>query len=181
MKQNIDYDKPQKGFVAWLRNVWLGIVDSFKYNPCKLAGILIALPGLFIGFFLGTHSQVQFYVLKGEFDFSGLFMFILVLLGCVNIFNGVTLMSKKNLGTIITSAICSIVITIVGILWIQRIFYSMELVNSGQVILPEGKLYELGKYEIQSILSVCASILCSIVGCIYGYIKRDKNYKKVKF
>jgi len=114
-----------------IQNWWLGVVDSFRYNPCKLPGILILLPGVFIGFFLGIHCKVQFFVMEGEYNFSGLFMFVLVLMGCVNIFNGVTLMSKRNLGTVVTSLICSLVIAVVGILWIQRIFYSQYLVNSG--------------------------------------------------
>lgn len=170
--------------VEFFRNLYLGFVDSFKYNPCKLPGILVLLPGVFIGFFLGTHSNVQFYVNAAieEYDFSGLFMFILVLMGCINIFNGITLMSKRNLGTVITSFLCSVLITIVGILWIQRIFYSAYLVNVAKVVKLEGDaLYVFGKHEIWSIISVILSIVCSLSGCVLGYFKRNKEYKKVVF
>ena len=170
-------------FVKFFKDWWIGLVDSFKYNPCKLPGILVALPGVFIGFFLGIHSNVQFYVNTtiNEYDFSGLFMFVLVLMGCVNIFNGVTLMSKRNLGTVITSFACSILITVVGVLWIQRIFYSQYLVNSGIILLEGGALYTLGSNEWLSIVSVGLSIVCSLGGSILGYFKRNKNYKKVVF
>ncbi len=164
-----------------IQNWWLGVVDSFRYNPCKLPGILILLPGVFIGFFLGIHCKVQFFVMEGEYNFSGLFMFVLVLMGCVNIFNGVTLMSKRNLGTVVTSLICSLVIAVVGILWIQRIFYSQYLVNSEIVKPSSGEGYTLGVTELASIGSVALSILCSIGGSILGYFKRNKDYKKVVF
>lgn len=166
-----------------IQNWWLGIVDSFRYNPCKLPGILVLLPGVFIGFFLGIHSEVQFFVNKeiNEFDFSGLYMFVLVLFGCINIFNGITLMSKRNLGTAITSLVCSLIITVVGILWIERIFYSKYLVDTGIHNLGNKEGYVLGSNEILSMVSVGLSILCSLAGSILGYFKRNKNYKKVVF
>lgn len=164
-------------------NWWIGTIDSYKYNPCKAPGILVLLPGVFIGFFLGVHSEVQFFVNTSinEFDFSGLFMFLLVLFGCINIFNGVTLMSKRNLGTVITSFICSLIITIVGILWIERIFYSKSLVDSGIIKLEGNAAYVIGRNELFSIFSVSLAIICSMSGSILGYFKRNKNYKKVVF
>ncbi|MDE6407779.1 MAG: hypothetical protein K2K48_05630 [Anaeroplasmataceae bacterium] len=166
-------------FKSYLYGIWYNFVDSFRYNPCKLAGILVALPGLFIGFFLGFHSQVTFLTLDNELDFSGALMFILVLMGCINIANGVTLSSKKNLGTVITSTICSVIILICGIFWIQRIFYSKSLVDSGRITLDGAGSYDLTFTVWMSIISVILSMVCSIAGCILGYIKRDKNYKKV--
>ncbi len=182
--QNKDEKKAKKFWAvvkSYCANLWLGIRDSFRYNPCKLAGILVALPGLFIGFFLGFHSTITFLVAEGESNYAGLLMFLLVLFGCVNIFNGFTLISKRNLGTVITSSVCSLIITVCGIIWIERIFYSQHLVQSGQIVLEGNAAYVLGTNHIMSIISVALSILCSVAGCILGYIKRDKNYKKVKF
>lgn len=163
--------KKQNAFVKLLDDWWYNFKDSFKYNPCKLAGILVALPGLFMGFFLGVHSQILFL----DNDYYGLYMFLMVLLGCINVFNGVTLMSKKNLGTVITSALCSAVIAVVGILWIVAIFQSYN----ADVVLS--KPYTLNIEHYVSISCVVLSIVCSIAGCILGFIKRDKNYKKVVF
>lgn len=156
---------------TFVGNVWYNLIDSFKYNPCKLPGILILLPGLFMGFFLGVHSKIIFL----NNDFSGLYMFLMVLLGCLNIFNGVSFMSKKNLGTLIISFLCSVIITVVGILWIKAIFDSYH----ADVVLIEP--YVLGSEHYISIACVILSILCSLLGCILGFIKRDKNYKKVVY
>lgn len=181
--EEVTEEKHKNAVLEYLGNIWYGIVDSFRYNPCKLPGILVALPGLFIGFFLGFHSSVDFFVntQAGEQDISGLLMFILVLMGCVNIANGVTLSSKKNLGTVITSSVCSLIIVICGVLWIQRIFYSQYLVNSGILTTLGGSNYDFNFSTWMSVISVILSIVCSVAGCLLGYLKRNKNYKKVVY
>ncbi len=181
-------------FLAYLYGIWYNFIDSFKYNPCKLAGILVALPGLFIGFFLGFHSQVLFLVkhevivdgvvlVAKEADFSGLLMFLLILMGCINIFNGVTLSSKRNLGTVITSTLCTAVIVVCGIFWIQKIFYSNYLCtipfDQGGHNISGGYTFDFA--TIMSIVSVVLAMACSVVGCVLGFIKYNRNYKKVKF
>lgn len=172
-------------FLSYLYGIWYNFIDSFRYNPCKLPGILIALPGLFIGFFLGFHSNVIFLVnnVKNESDFSGLLMFILVLMGCINIFNGVTVSSKRNLGSVIVSSVCSIAIIVCGIFWIQKIFYSNYLctipVEQGGHDLTGG--YQFTTSTIMSIISVILSMVCSLIGCVWGFFKYNRNYKKVKF
>lgn len=171
-----------KGLGKYLYGIGYNIVDSFRYNNCLLPGLLILLPGLFIGFFLGVHSSVQFFVKPDESDFSGLLMFLLVLFGCINIFSGVTFISKKNLGTAITSTVCSGIITVCGVLWIQKIFYSQSLLDKGIIITgEEGVSKVLNNYAIISILAVILAIVCSLAGCIMAYFTRNKNYKKVKF
>lgn len=170
--------KKEQNIVAkYLLGIWYNFIDSFRYNHCKLPGILIALPGLFIGFFLIFHSRITF--LGGIAQFSGFYMFMLVLFGCINIFNGVTVISKKNLSSIIISIICSLVIVVFGILWIYSIFYSYNLATSGKVELLQK--YTLGVNEITSMICVILSMICSTVGCVLAFIFRDKNYKKVKF
>ena len=161
--------------MGFISNWWKGFKDSFIYNPCKLPGILVALPGVFIGFFLGIHSKIIFHTLENQADLSGLMMFILVLMGCINIFNGVTLMSKRNLGTVITSALCSIVIAIVGVIWIYNIFYSKMLVDTGKITQASGEGYPLTALHWESIISVALAIICSLSGCVLGYFKRNKE------
>ncbi|MBD5390459.1 hypothetical protein HDR67_00385 [bacterium] len=172
-------EKKGFSFKKYFLNIWLSFLDSFKYNPCKLAGILVALPGLFIGFFLEFHSKVRFVVMDGQPDLSGFYMFIMVLLGCINIFNGVALSSKRNLGTVIVSAVCSLVITVFGALWIYSIINSFVLVSTGKVDLKTPLSVDVN--IIMSIICVVLAIACSIAGCILGYIRRNKDYKKVKF
>ena len=124
-----------------------------------------------MGFFLGVHSKILFL----NNDFAGLYMFIMVLMGCINVFNGVAVMGKRNLSSILISFICSLVITVVGILWIVAIFTSWK----ADVILETP--YTLNSEHFISMGCVVISILCSLVGCIWAFIKRDKNYKKVVF
>ena len=176
-------EKKLNPVAKFFRDWWIGTVDSFRYNPCKLAGILVLLPGVFIGFFLGFHSGVTFFVNAdaGEQDFSGLLMFVLVLMGCVNIFNGVTLMGKRNLGSVIVSSLCSAIIVICGVFWIERIFYSKHLIDEGIVKLTSGEGFTFTFNHIMSIGSVVLAMLCSVLGCILGYINRNKDYKKVTF
>ena len=50
--------KALKSFGLFVKNVWLNFIESFKYNNCKLAALLTAVPGVFLGFFLIFHSQV---------------------------------------------------------------------------------------------------------------------------
>ena len=66
MDDNRYEDVPEKenGFKKFLKacgtyfkNVFGAFLDGFKYNNMKLAAILVAIPGLVIGFFLVAHAQ----------------------------------------------------------------------------------------------------------------------------
>lgn len=177
--EQVTPDKKKEGFGQYLKNVWLGFLDTFQYNPCKLPGILIALPGLFIGFFLAWHSKVRFIVEDGQLNLSGFYMFIMVLFGCINIFNGVTFSSKRNLGSLIISIICSLVIAVFGVLWIVGIANSFALTSSGKVVLQIPLKFDFSC--AMSIIGVALAIICSVIGCLLGYFKYDRNYKKVVF
>lgn len=50
--------KVLKMFVQYLKNLAYDFVQGFKYNNMKLPGILVAIPGLLIGFFIGFHAPV---------------------------------------------------------------------------------------------------------------------------
>lgn len=164
-------EKKKNLFKETLASFVYNFKDSFKYNPCKFAGILIALPGFFMGFFLGVHSKILFL----NNDFAGLYMFIMVLMGCINVFNGVAVMGKRNLSSIVISFLCSLIITVVGVLWIVAIITSWK----ADVILEVP--YTLNSEHYISMGCVVVSILCSLIGCVWAFIKRDKNYKKVTF
>ena len=163
--------KKKNPFKEVLASMIYNFKDSFKYNPCKFAGILIALPGFFMGFFLGVHSKILFL----NNDFAGLYMFIMVLMGCINVFNGVAVMGKRNLSSIVISFLCSLIITVVGVLWIVAIITSWK----ADVILETP--YTLNSEHYISMGCVVISILCSLIGCAWAFVKRDKNYKKVTF
>lgn len=53
-KENV-FVKILKTFGRYLKFTFIDFINSFKYNNMKLAAILFALPGLFLGFFMFAH------------------------------------------------------------------------------------------------------------------------------
>lgn len=181
-------------FKKWWKNFFLGIVQSFQYNRMKLPGLLVAVPGIFLGFFLKFHSTVVLgvtfsgkatydpvtdsivqEVLIKPFDFMGISMFLLVLLGILNLFTAASMMSKKNLGSVVVSTITTALILISGILYFYCIIHYFNLKNSGQVSASFGMCSDL----IVSMITVGISMVTSLVGVILGYIFYDRTYEKV--
>ena len=46
--QTTETEAKKNPFKETIASIVYNFKDSFKYNPCKFAGILIALPGFFI-------------------------------------------------------------------------------------------------------------------------------------
>ena len=55
-KENV-FAKAFKAFGKYLARVWKDFIASFRYNNMKLAGWLIAVPGIFIGFFFSGSAS----------------------------------------------------------------------------------------------------------------------------
>ena len=181
-------------FVTYLKNLWYDFRTSFKYNNMKLAGILVAIPGIFLGFFLTLHANVvtkmslttaHFDEAKEEivqvsylkpFDFSALVLFLMVLFGILNIFTSVTMSSKKNLGSVVLATITTSLIVICGALYLYSIFFYLSLLNANK-IGTANNFYTKDLYI--SIASVIVSIVTSIAGVILGFIRYDRTYEKV--
>lgn len=153
-KENI-FQKMLKMFWQYLKNLGYDFVVSFKYNNMKLPAILVAIPGILLGFFLKWHAPVvrelvfeqannQFY--KGfSFDYSGMVLFILMLFGILNIFTAVSMSGKKNLGSVVLSTICTSVIVICGILYLVAVFTFFEGVNEYRVAYDQTYAEELAR------------------------------------
>ncbi len=142
--------KVLKIFGQYLKNLGYDFIVSFKYNNMKLASILVAIPGVLLGFFLKWHAPVvrtivfsqgeldgvaQFY--KISFDYSGMILFILMLFGILNIFTAFSMSKKKNLGSVVLSTICSSVIIVCGVLYIFAIVIFFEGYNLNQTAFAE--------------------------------------------
>ena len=202
-------------FLTFLRNVAYDFFTSFKYNNMKLAGILVAVPGIFIGFFLGVHSNLiriteykssaTSYYMNFSFDYSGLALFILMLFGILNIFTGVQMMGKKNLGSVVVSTLCTTVIIVCGALYIYALYVFIkgtgefkEAVNA--IMKAQGLTFAQAKDQVKnvgisideltllsikdsdiiiSIGSIVVSMVAPLIGCILGFIKYDRTYEKV--
>jgi hypothetical protein len=195
--------KAFKAFGKYLKGVLYDFIASFKFNNMKLPGILIAIPGILIGFFLVWHAPVvkelsflgpdqwdpeaMDFISKEylKFDFSGIVLFVLMLVSLLNIFTASSVMKKKNLGSVIVATITTTIIAVAGVLYLWLIFYFKGLVDNGQVVPANkslldanGKLIMSANY-IMSIVSVCISIVSSVVGVVLGYIFYDRTYEKV--
>ncbi len=183
----------------YLARVWKDFIASFKYNNMKLAGWLIAVPGIFIGFFLQWHApavkQMTFEYSKFNeetfviekinaigFDYTGIALFILMLCGILNIFGAASVMGKKNLGSVVRATIFTGIITVAGALYLFAIFYFNSLVQKGTInVTTDGSAWSIWNSSdfIMSIISIIVSIVCAIAGCVLGFINYDRTYEKV--
>jgi len=186
-----------KGFGKYIARVWKDFIASFKYNNMKLAGWLIAVPGIFIGFFLQWHApavkQMAFnhsQLVNGKireinelgFDYTGLILFILMLAGILNIFGAASVIGKKNLGSVVRATIFTGIIVICGALYLYAIFFYDSLVQKGTIkVNTDGTAWSIWQDTnfIMAIISVVVSMVCAVIGCIIGFIKYDRTYEKV--
>lgn len=181
-------------FWQYIKNICYDFVTSFKYNNMKLPGLLIAVPGVFIGFFLNFHAPVvkQMSFIYSEFnpetwetingnylgfDYTGIVLFVLMLFGILNIFTAASVMGKKNLGSVVMALLSSVVIVICGILYIFAIFFYRSLVIEGKIVIDGGWSWNIN--YIMAIFSVALSMISSIVGIILAFIYYDRTYEKV--
>ena len=181
-------------FWQYIKNVFYDFFTSFKYNNMKLAGYLIAVPGVFIGFFLNFHApvvkqmtfawtefnEVTWETVSGNylgFDYTGIVLFVLMLFGILNIFTAASVMGKKNLGSVVIATLSSAVVIICGILYIFAIFFFHSLVMDGKIKLDVEWSWNIN--YIMAILSVGLSMISSIVGIILAFINYDRTYEKV--
>ena len=141
----------------YFKNVFGSFIDSFKYNNMKLASILVALPGLIIGFFITVHantiSQIgfEFQVKKiidagtstekvimdtaqfpgMPFDATAIAVFVLMLFGILNIFNALSMSGKKNKGSVIVATIFTSVLVLVTAYYVYCIMYYKKITSDG--------------------------------------------------
>lgn len=185
----------------FFKNCWLDIVASFKYNNMKLAGMLICVPGVMLGFFINFHYQIiktlsykveQITMVQDPItfewietseviqllpDFSAICFFALMLFGTLNVFTGFGCMGNKNKGSVISATVTSGAIVLFSAVYLFYIFFYYYLQESGQV----GSLNPLGFANINFImvlLSVGISVVCSVVGVILGFKNYDRTYNK---
>ena len=201
-----EVEKKENGFVkvlklfgSYLARVWKDFIASFRYNNMKLAGWLIAVPGIFIGFFLKWHAPAvkqmtfvystldeesfkQINVNAIGFDYTGIILFVLMLAGILNIFGAASVIGKKNLGSVVRATVFTGIIVICGALYLYAMFLFNSLVQNGTINVKT----DSGTWNIWSdtnflvsMISIIVSMVTSIVGCVLGFIKYDRTYEKV--
>lgn len=204
MEQNNE-KKPSKAKSIWLsfanyiKYIFVDFFTSFKYNKMKLPGFLVAIPGIFLGFFLTFHipvvnsySFISAGYVDGVYtemeyfpDISALILFVLVLFGILNLFTAFNMMSKKNLGSVVTSTITTVVIVAAGAIYLYMLFLYVGL-RADEIIKVKDDYGNLIPFTwstnyVASLISVIFSMVSSVVGVVLGFIFYDRNYKKVKF
>ena len=186
-----------KYFGKYLARVWKDFIASFRYNNMKLAGWLIAVPGIFIGFFLQWHApavkQMAFEhagIIDGEytkinelgFDYTGAVLFVLMLAGILNIFGAAAVMGKKNLGSVVRATIFTSIIVICGAMYLYAMIFYNSLVQNGTIkVNTTGEAWSIWSDTnfVMSFISIVVSMVSAIAGCILGFIKYDRTYEKV--
>lgn len=149
-----------------LYQIGYDFVDSFKVKPWKVCTILFMIPAIFIGLFLGTHYDAII-GLSSKYAISGFLLFLVILLGCVNIFNALGFNSKRSLfmavfATIIAvfSIVCSAIYTALFL-----------LAKSDGTYAFIGATYT-------SLIIIWVSELCGLAGAILSYFFIDHNREK---
>lgn len=200
--------KAFKNFGKYLKTVGKSIVESFKYNKMKLPAFMLGIGGIIIGLFLTVHAatikQLTFtysYVVEesGElvkytamlpgmpYDYTGIVIFILMLLGILNIFIALSFNSKQNKGSVVSATIITLVMIGLTAAYVYAVMYFKQYHDTG--ITVEGTLYQLdiagGGYEANFLANYMSSIVVliiadvlSAVACVLGFIHYDRAYEK---
>jgi len=188
------FKKAMAGLGHYFKTVFLDFIQSFKYNNMKLAAILVALPGIFLGFFLRFHAEVVTHITyelplkEGQtvadlynmpFDYTGLVLFLLMLFGILNIFGAVTMSGKKNLGSVIVCTISTAVIVISGALYLYALFTFLDGYDNGAGVIKISTPVTVDANWYLSMASVIIAMVASVAGCVLGFINYDRTYEKV--
>lgn len=117
--------------LKYFKGLGYDFIASFKYNDLKLASWLIIIPGAIFGFFLRWHSAVCSSVTfatvvpdpkngletlkyKDMIEAEGVYLFVSMLCAIMLIFLGFNLSSKKNLGSVISCTIATLLMAVFG-------------------------------------------------------------------
>ena len=182
---------PFKALLQYIKNIFVDFFQSFKYNDMKLAGILICVPGIFLGFFISFHQEiiklidldkrVQGEIVSSMPDLTAICFFALILLGTLNLFTGFQAMKKKNLGSVVTATVLTVLITGITAFYLYEIIYAWWLQANGFVNVVGGSSNAIRVTSIDFIMTMLScgiSVVSSIAGVILGFINYDRTYRK---
>ena len=207
-KENV-FAKIFKTFGSYLANVFKDFITSFKYNNMKLAGILAAVPGLFLGFFLHWHAivvnQISFatgekvevvarYITNAQGAQEAVMKEVDVLYGVPFDFTGLVLfvlmlagilnifgaVSMSNKKNLGSVITCTITSSIIVIAGALYLYALFTFMGGvNSGAISMKNEFKLNADWIISIASIVISMLTSIAGVILGFINYDRTYEKV--
>ena len=115
------------------------------------------------------------------FNYSGMVLFVLMLLGIINIFFSLSVSGKKNLGSVVKASVTTAGILICSIFYIAAIFATEAAIKDPTRGLNVSVTTVIDSDAIMSITFIIVSVVASIAGCILGFIFYDRNYEKVTY
>lgn len=157
-----------KYFLNYIRLIFFDLGTSYKYNHMKFAATFILLPAILIGLFLNSHATAVLRINESVKGFSasvGIYLFALVLLGCINIFNAFSLNGKKNLFSAIFNLVTTVLLLAFGVLYIASF-----VVNWSSITITSD-IYI-------SLICVGVSLVASIAGTVLSFFFIDWKYNK---
>ena len=197
--------KAFKNFGTYLKLIVKTQIESFKYNKMKLPGLMLAIGGILIGLFLSAHAatikQLTFTVSTVEtstangvttlvkkvgmlegmpFDYTGIVIFALMLLGILNIFIALSVSNKQNLGSVVSATIITVIMIGLSIAYVYAVMYFKSSVESGAIKLDTNAGYAtnfLANYMKSIVVIVIADVL-SLLACVLGFIHYNRAYEK---
>lgn len=138
---------------TYFKNVFGSFIDGFKYNNMKLAALLVAIPGLVIGFFLVAHAAAvgqmdftfqqysevydtmyQYNLPAMPFDATGIAIFLLMLFGILNVFNALSMSGKKNLGSVVIATVFTGIMILLSAYYVYAAIVYNKFTSTGYYI-----------------------------------------------
>lgn len=145
----------------FLQNLKYDLYGAFILKPWNISLILLLIPGLFLGLFMGYHIDA-IHKLPVEYDMTAFYLFILILLGCISMFSGFSFSSKRSIGHAIFGVIISALLITFALLYCIGFFQS-GLSNDSITL---------------SIVCVLVSVICNLIGAIMNLFFIDRHIEK---
>ena len=198
--------KAFKTFGHYVKMVIITTLESYKYNKMKLPGVLLGIGGIIIGLFLNYHAQTikQLTYTVSEvstieqldgtirmikytglvdgmpYDYTGTVIFVLMLLGILNIFIALNITNKQNLGSVVSATVITILMIALTGAYIYAILFFKQSVDADIIKLDKLAGYHTNfeaSYMVSMVVLVVACVL-SVIACILGFIHYNRAYEK---
>jgi hypothetical protein len=181
MEQNNLNETKDNKFVRALKvvgkyfaQVFRDLGRAIKDKPSLVFGTLGAFPGIFAGLFMTFHvsAATGFDTSKTIYQYSGIFMFALILSGCLGIVTGVKFATGRSLKSCIQLNITSLIVIIAGLIWAISLMSCETIWDRA----ADGGIH--ANAAIKSITCVIISVATALIGSIGAWFTFDKNPTK---
>lgn len=159
----MDNNKPTKAKTnKFWSNIKYDLEGMFVVKPWNICTILLLVPGILIGLFMGSHIQA-IYKLPSGYELTSFYLFLLILLGCISIFSGFSFASRRSVFNCVFTITVSILMVLMSVLYVVAFFSAGKASDSNAIL---------------SIICIGISVLCSLGGAILTAFFIDKKIEK---